>query len=70
MFGWMRDGVDADRDDVISSIWVTIGLVLLAVPNVVAGVWGLIAPDRWYDNFPGWAPRLVAAHSPFNEHLA
>jgi hypothetical protein len=59
-----------DRAEVLSSIWVTIGLVILAVPNLVAGLWGLIAPEHWFDNFPGWAPRLVAAFPPYNEHLA
>ena len=59
-----------DRAEVLSSIWVTIGLVVLAVPNLVAGLWGMVAPERWFDNFPGWAPRLVAAFPPYNEHLA
>lgn len=50
--------------------WVTALLGLLAVPNVAAGLWGVIAPRHWFDHFPGRAPRLVAAHPPFNEHLA
>jgi hypothetical protein len=58
------------RTDVLSSIWVTVGLVILAIPNLAAGLWGLIAPEHWFDNFPGWAPRLVAAFPPYNEHLA
>ena len=45
-------------------------LVILAVPNLVAGFWGLIAPEHWFDTFPGWAPHLVAAIPPYNEHLA
>ena len=44
--------------------------MILAVPNLVAGLWGLIAPEHWFDTFPGWAPPLVAAMPPFNEHLA
>ena len=59
-----------DRAEALSSIWVTVGLAILAVPNLVAGLWGLIAPEHWFDNFPGWAPRLVAAFPPYNEHLA
>jgi len=54
----------------LASPWVTVGLVLLAVPNLVAGLWGMFAPRSWYDDFPGWAPRLVAALPPYNEHLA
>lgn len=45
-------------------------MALLAIPNLVAGAWAIIAPRSWYDDFPGWAPRLVAAIPPFNEHLA
>jgi hypothetical protein len=48
---------------------VTVALVVLAAPNLAAGVWGLVAPEHWFDNFPGWAPRLAAAFPPFNEHL-
>ncbi len=58
-----------DRTSELSSIWVTIALVVLAAPNLAAGAWGLVAPEHWFDNFPGWAPRLVAAFPPFNEHL-
>ncbi len=64
-------GIDQrlDRTSELSSIWVTVALVVLAAPNLAAGVWGLVAPEHWFDNFPGWAPRLVAAFPPFNEHL-
>jgi hypothetical protein len=58
-----------DRTLKLSSVWVTVALVALAAPNIAAGVWGLVAPEHWFDNFPGWAPRLVAAFPPFNEHL-
>jgi hypothetical protein len=64
-------GIDQglDRTPKLSSIWVTVALVVLAAPNLAAGVWGLVAPEHWFDNFPGWAPRLAAAFPPFNEHL-
>ena len=64
-------GIDQrlDRTSELSSIWVTVALVVLAAPNLAAGVWGLVAPEHWFDNFPGWAPRLAAAFPPFNEHL-
>lgn len=45
-------------------------LVVLAVPQLVIGVWGLVATRNWYENFPGVGPDLVAAIPPFNEHLA
>lgn len=50
--------------------WVRIGLVALAVPNFVAGLWAVLSPQGWFEDFPGWAPRLVAAEPPYNAHLA
>ncbi len=51
--------------------WVRIGLVaLLAVPQLVTGIWAIVAPHRWFDSFPGFDPRLVAAEPPYNAHLA
>ena len=51
--------------------WVRLGaFALLALPNLVIGTWAMAAPDRWFDTFPGFDPRLVAADPPFNEHLA
>lgn len=50
--------------------WVRIGLLALGLPNALAGLWAVVAPERWYDKFPGWDPRLVAAEPPFNAHLA
>lgn len=51
--------------------WVRLGvLVLLAVPQLLVGVWALLATRNWYDDFPGFGPDLVAAIPPFNEHLA
>jgi hypothetical protein len=49
--------------------WVRIGLVALGVPNALAGGWAIFAPQGWYDSFPGWDPRLVAADPPYNAHL-
>jgi hypothetical protein len=50
--------------------WLRPVLVLLAVPNLIAGLWAIVAPENWFENFPGWAPRLVEALPPYNEHLA
>ncbi|MGH1493747.1 MAG: hypothetical protein ACRBK7_30855 [Acidimicrobiales bacterium] len=50
--------------------WLRPMLILLGLPNVLTGVWAIGDPQGWYDNFPGWSPRLVAALPPFNEHLA
>ncbi len=50
--------------------WLRVLMLLLAIPNVVTGLWAVASPQHWYDNFPGWAPQLVAALPPYNEHLA
>ncbi len=35
----------------------------------MAGAWAILSPVDWYEDFPGWSPRLVSALPPFNEHL-
>lgn len=50
--------------------WVRIFSVALGLPNLAAGLWAVIAPESWYDSFPGFDPRVVAAEPPFNAHLA
>lgn len=64
------DGEMTEQDGSAAPSWVRPALIVLAVPNLIAGLWGLIAPEHWFDTFPGWAPRLVAAIPPYNEHLA
>jgi hypothetical protein len=64
------DGASGEVTGKLTSPWVTVALVVLAAPNLLAGLWGLVAPEHWFDHFPGWTPRLVAAFPPFNEHLA
>ncbi|SVC66508.1 uncharacterized protein METZ01_LOCUS319362, partial [marine metagenome] len=39
-------------------------LLVLGVPNVIAGAWAVLAPVNWYEDFPGWSPRLVSALPP------
>jgi hypothetical protein len=50
--------------------WVRVTAVLLAVPQLVTGLWAVLDARGWYDNFPGFGPMLVAAEPPFNAHLA
>lgn len=50
--------------------WVRLALVALGVPNLLTGAWAVLRPEHWFERFPGWDPRLVAAEPPFNEHLA
>jgi hypothetical protein len=51
--------------------WVRLGvLVTMAAPQLLIGLWAVLSPEGWFDSFPGFDPRLVAAEPPFNEHLA
>jgi AhpD family alkylhydroperoxidase len=42
----------------------------VAVPSAITGLWALLAPSSWYENFPGlglvWLPETGA----YNEHFA
>ena len=53
----------------MSRTWKRLILIGLAVPNILSGCWAVLSPANWYENFPGWSPRLVSALPPFNEHL-
>ena len=56
-------------DPIPVATWVRAALVALGLPNAAAGLWAVAAPESWYDSFPGWDPRLVAAEPPYNAHL-
>ena len=45
-------------------------LVTVAVPQLITGLWAVLAPRAWFDDFPGIGPALVGADPPFNRHLA
>jgi hypothetical protein len=46
------------------------GLIALGLPPVLAGGWGLLAPESWYEGFPGGGRSWLPPLGPFNEHLA
>ena len=51
--------------------WVRWGVGLtLAAPQLAIGLLAVLTPRRWFDSFPGFDPRLIAAEQPFNRHLA
>jgi hypothetical protein len=50
--------------------WVVVGLIGLAVPQIITGIWGVVTPEEWFRSFPGFGPRFVSGHPPFNHHLA
>ena len=46
-----------------------IGLVVLAVPSFIIGVWTAFFPRGFYDDFPGLGRMWVAPDGPYNQHL-
>ena len=46
-----------------------IGMVLLIVPQAVAGFWAFLAPRSFYDSFPGFGRVWVAPIGDYNEHF-
>lgn len=62
--------VDRDRLAPAVPLWVRLGLVALAVPQAFTGGWALLDGAGWFESFPGFDPRLVAADPPFNAHLS
>jgi hypothetical protein len=44
-------------------------LALLAASAAMLGAWALLAPQSFFDDFPGNGLALVAALPPYNEHL-
>jgi alkylhydroperoxidase family enzyme len=45
-------------------------LILLALPQLVIGVWALVAPRDWFATFPGAGKQWLPLFGPYNEHLA
>lgn len=60
-----------DRTRLTSAVptWVRVGLLALGIPNALTGLWAVVAPEHWFEHFPGWDPRLAAAEPPYNPHL-
>jgi len=46
-----------------------IGMILLIVPQAVAGFWAFLAPRSFYDTFPGFGRVWVAPIGDYNEHF-
>ncbi|MEQ4720659.1 hypothetical protein [Nonomuraea sp. B19D2] len=49
--------------------WLRGALVSLAVLESMAGVWQLLCPRSFFDDFPAKGNAWVAALPPYNEHL-
>ena len=46
-----------------------IGLVILAISSGPIGLWALLAPKSFYDDFPGMGSHWVRVDGPYNHHL-
>ncbi|MEY2452774.1 MAG: hypothetical protein QOD92_2348 [Acidimicrobiaceae bacterium] len=44
-------------------------LIVIAAGNALVGLWASVAPESFYDEFPGAGRHWVAVDGPFNEHL-
>jgi hypothetical protein len=44
-------------------------LLALGAPLAAIGVWALLAPHSWYEDFPGGGRHWISALGPYNEHL-
>src|SRR6266568_4384061 len=49
--------------------WLRIGLLVLTLQMAGIGLWALLAPQSFYDSFPGGGHAWVALLPPYNEHL-
>ena len=49
--------------------WLRAGLLLLASASLVVGVWALLVPRSFYDDFPLPGRDWVSTLGPCNEHL-
>jgi hypothetical protein len=49
--------------------WLRTGLLLLAATPLMVGVWALLLPRSFYDDFPSEGRDWVSALGPYDEHL-
>ena len=44
-------------------------LIVVGIGNAMVGLWAALAPQSFYDDFPGAGRHWVAVDGPYNEHL-
>lgn len=49
--------------------FIRFGLVALAISQASTGLWALLAPRSFYDDFPAGRGGWVSALGPYNEHM-
>jgi hypothetical protein len=45
-------------------------LLALALPQAAAGLWALLSPRGWYDDFPGFGRAWISPLGAYNDHFA
>lgn len=45
-------------------------LLALALPQATAGLWALLSPRGWYDDFPGFGRAWISPLGAYNDHFA
>src|SRR3712207_2072212 len=53
----------------MKTTWLRAGLLLLASAPLVVGMWALLVPHSFYDDFPLPGRNWVSTLGPYNEHL-
>lgn len=49
--------------------WYRIALGYMVFSSVQIGLWALLAPQSFYDSFPGMGRAWISVDGPFNEHF-
>jgi hypothetical protein len=52
-----------------ASWWLRLVVFIFAVVELAPGLWAVIDPRGFYDNFPGLGRHWVSVDGPFNHHL-
>lgn len=50
-------------------VWLRVGLLVVAVPQLFTGLWALLAPHSFYQDFPLAGAGWISGLGPYNEHL-
>lgn len=64
-----RGGAIGYARSVTRLLWTRIVFSYVALQSSVVGFWALLAPQSFYDDFPGSGRSWVSVDGPFNEHL-
>jgi nucleoside-diphosphate-sugar epimerase len=66
--GFARLAVRLERPPYVPTL-VRVGLWVMALFALIAGLWQQFAPRSFYDDFPGFGRHWVSVDGPYNEHL-